>query len=117
MIYKIIVFTFVLLIVCLTGCNELNNINPLKSEEERFLGTWDTNSSYMGDVVFLTGGDWLIGNITGTWELKDGNLELKAEGLFGSATVVIEYKFENNDNTLILRNIDNDDVEYLSRKI
>jgi hypothetical protein len=92
----VIVGTAVLLLVVgLSGCNELN---PLSSEEDRFVGTWKQNKEYgIGFTLFSDGtGSWQ--SVSTTWELKDGKFTIYFSGVY----LIYNYEFSNNYQTLSL---------------
>ena len=96
--HLIVIGTVVLLLVVgLSGCNE---INTLPSEEYRFVGTWENED---GDtIVFFANGTG--SQISGSfhWEIKDNLLVRELDNTIFS--VEVEYQFSDNDTTLTLAN-------------
>ncbi len=105
----ILFLVVVLLVVGLSGCEELN-IGSGNSEETRFVGTWKTTShdsyypiSGFENVTYIFFSDGTASYSTsgvdfpGTWELKDGKL-VAILGMYE----VYDYYFSENDTKLIL---------------
>ena len=100
----LIILGIVVLLICvgLSGCNEIINNNP---DRVKFIGSWQgTGMSYLNLYTFEEDGTLIWQSIVaGTWSVKDGGrLELYASGSGGSGTLVYNYIFSDNDNTLTL---------------
>ena len=107
----IVTGTLVILIsVGLSGCNEISNL--LKSEKDRFIGTWissnwrpqQNNTLYAPQPhTYFSNGSCLVGDVSGTYDIKDGKLiETLANG---QLTFTWNYSFSNNDTIITLTQI------------
>ena len=77
-----------LLVVGLSGCNEIGN--HLSSEEDRFIGTWKQDKDFIpiGFTLFSDGtGSWQ--GVSATWELKEGKFTI----YFSGAYIIYNYDF------------------------
>jgi hypothetical protein len=114
-----------LLVVGLSGCNEIGN--PFDTEKNKFVGTWTMIegeagvSGAMGDFVstytFFSDGTVPIEHIGGSfsseWEVKDGKFVIYVGGdVPGSFTYVYDYSFSDDDTTLTLINSDDEQATY-----
>jgi len=88
-----------LLVVGLSGCNEISN--PLSSEEDRFIGTW--NSGTYNALTFFSDGTGSESSISFQWEIKDG--KLVREMFQGKSSIVYDYQFSDNDTSLTLTDV------------
>ena len=88
----------ILVTVGLSGCTEEDN--TLTSEETKFVGTWQNNTSMVIDLFSDSTCTYL--SINGTWDLKDGILGLE---LSTGSIIHYRYKFSNNNRTLTLTNV------------
>ena len=119
---------FLLISVCLCGCNE-NNITDDDSNNEtngdngtRFYGKWleeaenegmnltmrhtfSSNGTYTFEILDNDHSD------TGTWELVDGNLTT-----ITSRITIYSYSFSDNDTTLTLTDITTEDKSILLKQ-
>jgi hypothetical protein len=83
----------ILVCVGLSGCNEISNtINP---EKNKLVGTWKETTVIF---VLFSDGTLSMGMLSGTWEIKDGNLVLN----YPPTALVFSYAFSNSDRTLTL---------------
>jgi hypothetical protein len=92
---QLVIIGIVALLVCvgLSGCNEIiNTVNP---EKNKFVGTWKEPTA---TFVFFSDGTLSMGILSGTWEIKDGNLVLN----YPPSSLVFSYTFSNSDRTLTL---------------
>jgi hypothetical protein len=97
-----------LLIVGLSGCNQISN--PFTSEKDKFVGTWRNTTKNItrtislfsdGNCTFSTlNGTWDLKNLTGTWDLKNGTFIMKFPD--SHLTYPFYYVFSDNDRTLSL---------------
>ena len=113
----VIGIVIILLIVGLSGCDEISN--PLISDKDKLVGTWEKELGYTNNIVFFSDGDCSISGFSGTWEIKDEKLVIDAEGRLGLVKGVFEYYFSNNDNTLHLKDVSisgSDEYEIWYRK-
>ena len=90
-----------LLIVGLSGCEQVG----IQSEENRFAGTWKTDSLY-DTLTLRSEGTCKKFTYDGTWSIKDGKFTLIYTARTNPQTYIYEYSFSNNNNTLTLTNID-----------
>jgi len=81
----------ILLTVGLSGCTS----NPLNTEKNKFVGTWNT---IYETYTFFSDGTCSISGLSGTYDIKDGKLVINAMELM----LTFSYLFSNNDNTLTL---------------
>ena len=95
----------VLLVVGLCGCNEINN--PLSSEENKFVGNWQSGSY---SLVYFSDGTGSYMDFSMIWKLKDrkfvieiGNIPLVDDV---SISDVYDYSFSDNDKTLTITSIE-----------
>jgi len=109
-LFIVIGIVVLLLTVGLSGYNEISN--PLSSEEDRFIGTWESEKDGSGIVTFFSDGEWIgsgiwLGGMTGYYEIKDGKLVMSyiIEGT--KFSTVNNYSFYNNDTTLTLTTPEN----------
>jgi hypothetical protein len=88
-----IVIVLVFLIISIAGC--------ISMEEKRFIGEWGqkTTSALKAIIIFHSDRTGTFGNYDMNWEVRDGNLQIRFPD---HTTLSYNYKFENNDNTLIL---------------
>jgi len=106
--HLIVIGTAVLLLmVGLSGCNE---INPF-SDDNRFVGIWKEQMS--GGVMTLFSDGDLIASIpgiavSGEWEIKDGKffMTITDEGIITQSSAW-DYSFSDDDTTLTLTTTDN----------
>ena len=92
--HLIVIGTVVLLLVVgLSGCNEIN----LFSGDDRFVGTWKSNGS---TITFFSDGTGSELSMSFQWEIKDN--KLVREMFQGEASIVYDYQFSDNDTTLTL---------------
>jgi len=100
---KLLILGIAVLLICvvLSGCDTLTS-NP---DRAKFIGSWQgTGINILNLYTFDEDGTLIWQSIkAGTWSVKDGGrLELYASGIGGSGTLVYNYKFSDNDNTLSL---------------
>ena len=94
--HLIVIGTVVLLLaVGLSGCNE---INPLPSEEDRFVGTWE--NEYGDTIVFFSDGTGSQTLWSFQWEIKDNKLVREIDQ--DVVSIVVDYQFSDDDTTLTL---------------
>ena len=97
-----------LLIVGLSGCNQISN--PFTSEKDKFVGTWRNTTKNItrtislfsdGNCTFSTlNGTRDLKNLTGIWDLKNGTFIMKFPD--SHLTYPFYYVFSDNDRTLSL---------------
>jgi hypothetical protein len=93
---KILLISVVIIIISsfLSGCIS-------KTDEDRFIGTWETEDESMKLVIYSDGTCEFIGS-EGTWEIKDGNLWMVLRFTGGKNTMSYNYSFSDGDKTLTL---------------
>jgi hypothetical protein len=91
-----ILFFFVLLI----GCNDLNNIS---SEEQRFVGTWETEGDTPLKFIFLSDGTGSFSGASLNWEVNEEKFII--ELMPGEVIFSYDYSFSDNGNTLKLTDV------------
>jgi len=92
-----------LLIVGLSGCNE---INPF-SGDDRFVGTWKSENELYGTITFFSDGEYSgsglwFGVLAGNYEIKDGKLVMSYTIEGSKISNVYDYSFSDSDTTLTL---------------
>jgi hypothetical protein len=109
---QFLILGIVVILVCvgLSGCDQINN--ALKSEMDRFIGTWvssswqpqQNNTFYAPQPhTYFSNGSCSVGNVSGTYETKDRKLvETLANG---QITFTWDYSFSNNDTILTLTQV------------
>jgi len=104
----------ILLIVCLSGCNNTSNTSgPLKPDEYGLIGTWvglyypdDYTYKFFSDKTFTfdySPGSWGTSG-GGTWEIIDDKLHLTVISGGESVLDIYDYSFSNNGKELRLTN-------------
>lgn len=92
--HLIVIGTAVLLLVVgLSGCNEIGG----NSELDRFVGKWKGGFS---PLLFYKDRTCNIGSLTGNYRIEEGTLVVDLD--IEKMSVLYEYEFSNNDNTLTL---------------
>ena len=97
----------VLFCVGFSGCDQINNV--LKSEKDRFIGTWVSGNWPQNDTTipqshtYFSNGSCSVGNVSGTYETKDG--KLVETFVNGQIIFTWEYSFSNNDSVLTLTQV------------
>ena len=93
---KILLISVVTILISsfLSGCTS-------KSDEDRLVGTWETEDESMKLVIYSDGTCEFIGS-QGTWEIKDGNLLMVLRFNNGKNTMSYNYSFSDDDKTLTL---------------
>ena len=71
--------------------------------DDKLLGAWNSNDRYMRTLIFFPDGTWSAGETTGSWAIKNEQLEIQRNSDKGTFTYV--YYFENNYNRLILEDV------------
>ncbi|KYK20575.1 hypothetical protein AYK25_04680 [Thermoplasmatales archaeon SM1-50] len=97
---QLIIIGIIALFACvwLSGCS-----NPLKSDKDRFIGTWKATNGSIS--VLFSDGNCTIGGISGKWEIKDRMLIIVLANLPIQST--FSYVFSNGDRTVTLTDIAN----------
>ena len=107
--HQLVIIGLVVVLFCigLSGCDQINNV--LKSEKDRFIGTWKSGNWPQNDTTipqphtYDSDGSCSVGNVSGTYETKDGKLvETLANG---QITFTWDYSFSNNDSKLTLTQV------------
>jgi hypothetical protein len=102
----------ILVTVGLSGCD------ILKSDRDKFVGTWRSDSERNDFTLFSNGTfvmpDQYYGQRTGTWSLKDGQFVMIYDPIQQgqSFTLDYDYTFSNNDKTITLTDVDGTPYSY-----
>ena len=117
----------ILLTVGLSGCtNDIIN-NNLKTDIDKFIGSWNgtattTQGTYNITMTFLSDktysaglgiGDSIIDRGSGSWDIKDGKLITYPKDKDMS---VSNFQFSNNEMSLTITNIDTGDKLFLTKQ-
>ena len=108
----IIGITLLFLAVGLSGCNQANN--PLNSDKDKFVGTWNVNAyGQTGTYVFYSNGTLVVSDAPRslTWEIKDGKLVITDQ-----LPVTSSYYFTNDDKRVVLINTDAETTATLTKQ-
>jgi hypothetical protein len=97
---QLVIIGIIILLVSigLSGCNEVNN--PIKSEKDKFVGTWLTDENVTGYIFFSDGTGSYANIVSIIWEIKDGKLLVTIPSQDFTSTY--SYVFLNNDKNLTL---------------
>jgi hypothetical protein len=102
----------ILVTVGLSGCD------ILKSDRDKLIGTWRSDSEENNFTLFSNGTfvipDQYYGQRTGTWSLKDGKFEMIYDPIQQKQSFTLDYNytFSNNDKTMTLTNLDGTPYSY-----
>jgi hypothetical protein len=114
----------ILVCVGLSGCNQISNL--FLSEEDKLVGTWNTDGIWMNvptDLEFFSNGtitakvelgtfDFTIND--GKWDMHDGSLTMEIGELISQTTY--SYQFTEDNKILTLTNIENNDSFTLTKQ-
>jgi len=93
------------LVLFLTGC-----LNGQSSEESRFVGTWDLEG-YDNSFTFFSDGTMSgLSFVSANYEVKNNKLVISVPMNGASMQSVYYYKFDSNDNHLILTEVSSGSV-------
>ena len=92
---------FILIFIILSGCG--NMVGTVMTEEDKFIGVWETDSIY-DRLVFSSNGRCEKFRYSGTWNVHDGEITLTYAIVKKPYSYTYYYSFGNN--TLTLTNVD-----------
>lgn len=97
-------------IVALLVSVGLSGCDILKSDRDKFVGTWRSDSGENNFTLFSNGTfvmpDQYYGQRTGKWSLKDGKFLMIYDPTQGqNFTSDYDYTFSNNDKTITLTDL------------
>ena len=112
----------ILIIVGLSGCNEISNV--FLTDEGRLIGTWNSEGIWVDIptvIVFSSNGTFksIIEFLEfqtiseGKWDMNDGTITMEIVDLFPSTNYT--YQFSEDNKTLTLSSINGND-SYILRK-
>lgn len=91
----------VLIILIMVSAGFLSGCDSLKSDKDRFIGTWKTSVGVT--AVLFSDGTCTIAGVSGTWDIKDGKLVVVLANLPTQSTFT--YFFSDDDKTVTLTDI------------
>lgn len=101
----------------MSGCQEVTNSFP--SEEGRFVGTWENNST-KSTITFFSDGTCSSSDILpysglrGVWEIKDDKLVITHE--HGIIISTYDYYFSENNSKLHLKNVGGENYKVYTKQ-